>query len=147
MPFTSESMRKFWAENPKLICLRGHSKEVGKPCIQCARVRGRTWKRNLSSEKGGWYALRDVAKQSGLIADISFQEYKEFREKPCFYCGEIFQRGRTSYSLDRIDNTRGYLKDNVVPCCYRCNHSKAKMTMTDFINFCHLISERFPRIP
>lgn len=36
--------------------------------------------------------------------------------KPCVYCGDTRRVG-----ADRIDNTRGHTKDNVVPCCVECN--------------------------
>jgi hypothetical protein len=38
--------------------------------------------------------------------------------------------------LDRIDNNKTYLKDNVVPCCKRCNVAKNNMTQTEFISLC-----------
>lgn len=36
--------------------------------------------------------------------------------KPCFYCGDTHRIG-----CDRIDNTIGHIKSNVIPCCYECN--------------------------
>ena len=36
--------------------------------------------------------------------------------KPCYYCGDIHKIG-----CDRIDNSKGHTKDNVVPCCFECN--------------------------
>ncbi len=36
--------------------------------------------------------------------------------KPCIYCGDTYRIG-----ADRIDNTEGHTKANVVPCCYECN--------------------------
>jgi len=34
--------------------------------------------------------------------------------------------------LDRIDNTKGYVIDNVVPCCGHCNLMKRGMTVLEF---------------
>lgn len=39
--------------------------------------------------------------------------------KPCHYCGDTHRVG-----CDRIDNSRGHTKDNVVPCCIECNTAK-----------------------
>jgi hypothetical protein len=40
---------------------------------------------------------------------------------PCTYCGETIQpRG-----LDRIDNSKGHLRDNVLPCCATCNVTRS----------------------
>lgn len=36
--------------------------------------------------------------------------------KPCYYCGDTHRIG-----CDRIDNSKGHTKDNVIPCCYDCN--------------------------
>ena len=34
----------------------------------------------------------------------------------CVYCGDHYRIG-----CDRIDNNRGHIKSNVVPCCVECN--------------------------
>jgi len=36
--------------------------------------------------------------------------------KPCAYCGSTKEVGS-----DRIDNTQGHTKANIVPCCNTCN--------------------------
>lgn len=62
----------------------------------------------------GAYRLRD--KQKGLNSDIDSKWMIEFCKQPCIYCGDTRNIG-----LDRIDNSKGHTKDNVVPCCYECN--------------------------
>lgn len=42
----------------------------------------------------------------------------------CVYCNGSLPE--TSAGLDRKDNSVGYLPENVVPCCYRCNTMKGK---------------------
>lgn len=39
--------------------------------------------------------------------------------KPCVHCGET---DWTKIGCNRIDNTKGHTKDNVEPCCMRCNN-------------------------
>lgn len=41
----------------------------------------------------------------------------------CLYCGETDLR----MTLDRIDNTLGHTKSNVVPACIRCNYTRKDM--------------------
>lgn len=40
----------------------------------------------------------------------------------CYYCGcTDYER---KLGMDRIDNTKGHIKDNVVPCCADCNNKR-----------------------
>jgi hypothetical protein len=54
-------------------------------------------------------------------------------KQPCFYCGkEPFQLHNKTHAymgIDRIDNTKGYQVDNVVPCCKNCNFAKLNRTL------------------
>ena len=65
------------------------------------------------------YRLKD--KQKGLKNDLELNWVREFVKQPCIYCGDTEDIG-----LDRIDNSKGHTKDNVVPCCYTCNTSRSK---------------------
>lgn len=62
------------------------------------------------------YKLKD--KKRGLqICDFNIDwMITNILHKPCVYCGDTHRIG-----ADRIDNSRGHTKDNVVPCCYDCN--------------------------
>lgn len=62
------------------------------------------------------YKVKD--KKKGLqICDFSIDwMITNILHKPCIYCGDTHRIG-----ADRIDNSKGHTKDNVVPCCYDCN--------------------------
>lgn len=62
----------------------------------------------------GAYRLSD--KKKGLNSDITVEYFREQIKSGCLYCGDTVRVG-----LDRIDNTKGHEKGNVVPCCYECN--------------------------
>jgi hypothetical protein len=49
-------------------------------------------------------------------------------EKICFYCGESLER----IKIDRVDNNKGYEKENVVGCCTTCNFMKGTMDSDKF---------------
>jgi 5-methylcytosine-specific restriction endonuclease McrA len=54
--------------------------------------------------------------------------------------------GGTDYiynGIDRIDNERGYLPDNAVPCCKRCNQAKADMAIDEFKGWLSDIMKHF----
>jgi hypothetical protein len=62
------------------------------------------------------YRHGDIVKFSG---SETIEKYEAIRmmQEPCYYCGIP-----DSCGLDRRDNTRGHSKDNVVPCCEKCNN-------------------------
>jgi hypothetical protein len=35
--------------------------------------------------------------------------------------------------IDRLDNTKGYTIDNIVPCCYKCNVLKKDFTIDSMV--------------
>lgn len=49
--------------------------------------------------------------------------------KPCYYCGET---DWTKLGCDRIDNTKGHTKDNIVTCCKKCNDKRQKQSIEEF---------------
>lgn len=55
--------------------------------------------------------------------DLDINIVKDLLSKPCSYCGETKLR----ITLDRIDNSIGHLKSNVVPACIRCNYTRRDM--------------------
>jgi len=62
------------------------------------------------------YRHRD--KKAGLsVCDFNdVWLFENVTSKPCIYCGSIDKVGS-----DRIDNSKGHTKDNIVPCCKKCN--------------------------
>jgi len=83
------------------------------------------------------------AKARDYFFDFTKEEFREIIKKPCFYCGskpyQIAQNEVGSdfciyNGIDRIDNSRGYVRDNCVPCCGKCNHAKTDLSKDDFLN-------------
>lgn len=71
-------------------------------------------------------ACKKSARLRGIEFDLNFSEYKELVDGECFYCdGKIDTiKNRSGHGLDRADNKFGYLYDNLVPCCSKCNKIK-----------------------
>lgn len=71
--------------------------------------------------------IRSASKR-GYEVQVTFGEFLEFTKLlSCHYCAApIPWRPHCSeaYFLDRKDNNIGYLRDNLVVCCPRCNHAK-----------------------
>ena len=84
---------------------------------------------------------------------IPFEIYYKIVKSKCVYCGvdsslivedrRCFTKSKGLVSdtiikingVDRIDSNKGYVKNNVVPCCKYCNTAKNTMTKQEFINW------------
>lgn len=62
----------------------------------------------------GAYRLRD--KNKGQECNIDIKWMRDFISQKCHYCGTSEKIG-----LDRIDNSKGHTKANVLPACSDCN--------------------------
>ena len=72
--------------------------------------------RGKASKMISSYRVKDI-KTGVPPCDISIEWMIEnILTKECVYCGDTHRIG-----CDRIDNTKGHTKDNVVPCCIECN--------------------------
>jgi hypothetical protein len=58
----------------------------------------------------------------GLDNDLDLDFVAQLLKTGCNYCGSTQHLG-----LDRIDNTKGHLKSNVLPACLRCNFIRRGM--------------------
>ena len=88
------------------------------------------------------YVVR--ARNDNLSFKLSRKFFRRLVQQNCYYCGcpptnKLKRRGRGSYficnGLDRIDNKKGYTKDNVVPCCFICNVAKRHYSLDKFVNW------------
>ena len=59
---------------------------------------------------------------------LTYEDFLTFWQQPCSYCGDPIK----TVGLDRVDNSKGYIKDNVVSCCKHCNTWKHTATQADF---------------
>lgn len=82
-----------------------------------------------------------LAKKRGLGWSLSLKMYESLMAQPCYYCQGPLPE--TCVGLDRIINTRGYHKYNVVPCCKMCNHIKRDFFNKDQMKEIGLLIERW----
>lgn len=76
-------------------------------CFTCISRRSRA----ANPMKWSYWNLKSNSKRRGKEFDLTFDEFKAF----CLATNYIAGKGKTllSYSIDRIDNTKGYTKDNI----------------------------------
>ena len=86
------------------------------------------------------------AKKRDIIFSLSEKLFIDLTQHKCFYCGKVPSSiYKTTHShdnhfilyngIDRVDNTKGYIFDNVVTCCKTCNLAKQKMTVKEFYDW------------
>lgn len=91
-------------------CLTKFCKRIavrGRFCFTCTSRRSRA----ANPMKWSYWNLKANSKRRGKDFQLTFEEFKEF----CVATNYIAGKGRTllQYSIDRIDNTKGYTKDNI----------------------------------
>lgn len=76
-------------------------------------------------EDDKWIVIdaRGSDRKKGRENDLDREFVRELIKDGCSYCGETEIR----MTVDRVDNERGHLKDNVVPACMRCNYVRGAM--------------------
>ncbi len=111
----------------------------------------------------GVAATRDImrnyqqgAKHRQYPFTLEYEYFLNLIKKPCQYCGiefsmewksnrKIVQEKPFKYNgVDRVDNTKGYTKDNCVPCCSQCNFAKSKLTKEQWEQWINRLTKYFP---
>lgn len=86
------------------------------------KKRMNAWKRHAvrTKPRARFLNAKGQAKGRGLSWALSEKAYCELIALPCHYC-ELPNNVEMSIGLDRLDNEKGYVKNNVVSCCRECN--------------------------
>lgn len=113
----------------------GDTKSCG--CLAKFKKGQATFNRVFASMKAG-------AKRRGHKWNLSRKQVEKMTQKNCFYCGLPPSNKHQAYScnggyvysgIDRIDNNKGYMTENVVPCCDACNKGKQTKNIDEFLNW------------
>jgi len=95
-------------------------------CKECSLRILRTYK----PRNGGFQRYAAKAKKLGLPYDSGskIREWFETQELTCEYCGKNLKpsgKDRDSVSIDRVIPSEGYIIENLVLACHRCNRVKS----------------------
>lgn len=99
------------------------------------------------------YNYKHNAKVKGINFKISDEEMIELFESNCHYCGDkpnnVINKKNSNgeyrfNGIDRKDNDKnlGYITENVVSCCSRCNFLKNKMNYYEFLEWIKVVYEK-----
>ena len=93
------------------------------------------------------YSHKRAAKLRNIEQDLTDEQIIALHKKNCYYCGapssNVYSMAKRNGSvngiyvyngIDRVDNTKGYTIDNVVPCCADCNYLKKGRPYDEFLN-------------
>ena len=96
---------------------------------------------------------RKGAKRRNIDFNLTFDDYKALYEKQQGLCalsgiemtllhGTTKQQNPTKISTDRIDNNKGYSKDNIQLIAWQANCAKGTWTTEQLIEMCKNIASR-----
>ena len=126
----------------------GHTRSCG-----CARS---GWK-NIARRKPPGFAAQNAVvhmyRQNARAKNVDYtltrEQAIELFTSRCWYCGAEPSRtmqtkhmysGFVYNGIDRMDNDRGYVADNVVPCCTECNFKKGKQSYVEFVRWVRTVA-------
>jgi len=101
-----------------------------------------------SAMKELYRKYKSNASSRGLIFSLSKKDFYSITTMDCAYCGEspkqIFKcRWATEAyfynGIDRVDNSKGYIVENCVPCCKECNVGKHIKSKEDFLSWIYRV--------
>ena len=112
------------------------------------------------------------AKKNNRDFELTVEQTKDLMIQNCFFCnqeprpynvyvkkdGRIVKDRRTIITkeivdrawikingIDRIDNSKGYLTNNCVPCCPDCNGAKTDMTLYNWLSYIERFEQGFTK--
>lgn len=137
--------KKYYQKNKKRISLR--SKEFYKKNKEKLDLKHKEWRQKNKEWEIKYNKLphckyrtyRANAKQRNREFNLTYKEFLSFWQKPCHYCGDKIE----TIGLDRIDNKKGYVLDNIISCCAKCNYMKRDLSKEEFIKLCQKIYYNF----
>lgn len=110
------------------------------PCSKCI-TRAIPGQDSAVRTRGGtnfgykWRILKVGASRRKLKVGITKNMAHRLMKSDCTYCGEKSAGTRVN-GIDRVDNAKGYIRSNCVPCCSTCNRMKWVYNVKDFVRGC-----------
>lgn len=135
--------------------LVGYTKSCG--CLKDEILRTQTENERMADGESAFNALfRDYRRQAARknrSFELTREQFRSITSLDCFYCGRKPMReywansskfsGPYIYNgIDRLNNGVGYVYDNCVPCCWRCNQNKSDLSIDEFKDWIETVYSR-----
>ena len=95
-------------------------------------------------------SYRQAAHEKNREFELTKKDVEKLIDLDCYYCGcspsntHVCHGHKITYQgIDRLNNAKGYVPDNVVPCCIVCNKMKKALSHDGFLLHIHRIASRF----
>jgi len=82
------------------------------------------------------------AERRGFKWNLTRENVESIITKDCYYCGtkptnikktkNSIDNGLNYSGIDRINSSKDYTIENIVPCCRICNYAKSNLTLKEF---------------
>uniref|UniRef100_A0A6C0HKK4 Uncharacterized protein n=1 Tax=viral metagenome TaxID=1070528 RepID=A0A6C0HKK4_9ZZZZ len=79
-----------------------------------------------------WRCVQKNAYTRGLLFTLSESDFERLIIQSCYYCG--FHSASRLNGIDRVDNNKGYIIANCIPCCKMCNVMKNMQHPLEFLD-------------
>ncbi len=99
--------------------------------------RTKTW-RNSNPIKHRLSMYKAKCKRVRMEYSIPDRLFEDLVTDNCYYC---HAEPKPLNGIDRVDNSKGYLEDNVVSCCEMCNLAKRDCTRQQFESWAQRVAE------
>lgn len=119
--------RKSYIKNKKKYLLKNKQRYWDNVEFQRERARKYSkspWNRKSAQKPEARYKRLFIrANLKKFKVNLTFGEYIKIIKNPCYYCNNSIL-SEIGGGLDRIDNSKGYIRNNVLPCCNSCNRTR-----------------------
>jgi len=137
-----ETAKIFNSNNSKEKMCKDCNKTViqlfNKCCYECYKVKLSS-NRNRN-ERDRYVVKLYECKKGALNRKYSWNLEDDYAiglmKNQCYYCFD----NNIINGIDRVDNNRGYEKDNCVTCCFQCNNMKGIKNKDEFFSICEHIA-------
>jgi len=93
------------------------------------------------------------AKRDRRAFKLSRKQFREITSSSCLFTGRAPSNveetvGGSIYiynGIDRLDNRKGYTKENCVPCCWEVNAMKGRYNLEEFLAVCREVTKHYGR--
>jgi len=137
---TQKKIRWKCDKHGEYLCSVSNRTRSSAGCNKCA-IEYRAEKKKIGALEKAYRAFVRASIRYNKKNELQFRNWRDLVLEICFYCGSPHSEGRkiAGYELringiDRIDNIKGYLRTNVVSCCWMCNKMKHTTPQRAFLD-------------